>query len=95
MDCLLIIAPQDAHKRLALQVYLGSNRVQCYMKVKALLARCYLVTRLEVEGFRVQVFVLQILPEVERLWSSEFCAAEVEGFRAQGKFSSTFFPKSG
>ena len=49
-----VTAPQDAHRRLVLQVYLGSwlghFRVQL----------CYLATRPEVEGFRDQDFALQI-----------------------------------
>ena len=46
-----ITAPQDAHTRLVLQVYLGSNTLE-------------FTTKPEVEGFRDQGFVL---PEVESL----------------------------
>ena len=52
-----VTAPQDAHEWFVLQVYLGSKTLEfSAVKVKAMLARCYLATRLEVEGFRVQCY---------------------------------------
>ena len=45
-----ITTPQDAHERFVLQVYLGSKTLEfSAVKVKAMLTRCYLVTRLEEE----------------------------------------------
>ena len=51
-----VTAPQDAHKRLVLQVYLGSNalEVQCYTQVKCLLV-----------GFRKQKFTATQLQDLE------------------------------
>ena len=55
---------KDAHRRLVLQVYLGSNSSVLYtgkmfVSRKTKFTATYVATRPEVEGFRDQDFVLQ------------------------------------
>ena len=75
-----ITAPQDAHKRLVLQVYLGLNTLEFSAIHRSFVSRlqvhCYLANWPEVEGgSKDQGFVLPNLPEAESLRVASFVAS--------------------